>query len=104
MTLTPSRTLEFFEPDMAKFPCLNLAHEALRIGGSMTAVLNAANEIAVESFLQERISFASIPVVVEAVMEQHHPKGHPSLEDVLEADRWARERATESIAQITHSC
>ena len=103
MDLTQCRSLEFLEPDLLKFPCLNLAHEALRIGGSMTAVLNAANEIAVESFLQEKIPFTSIPQIVESTMEQHQAKSHPVLEDVLEADRWARERARESIAQITHS-
>lgn len=103
MDLTRCRTLEFFEPDITKFPCLKLAHEALRIGGSMTAVLNAANEIAVDSFLHEKIPFTSIPVVVESTMEKHPVKSHPVLEDVLEADRWARERAKESIAQITHS-
>jgi 1-deoxy-D-xylulose-5-phosphate reductoisomerase len=103
MDLTQCRTLEFFEPDLTKFPCLTLAHEALRIGGSMTAVLNAANEVAVASFLQETIPFTSIPAIVESTMEKHQTKSHPLLEDVVEADRWARERAKESIAQITHS-
>jgi 1-deoxy-D-xylulose-5-phosphate reductoisomerase len=104
MDLTRCRTLEFLEPDLGKFPCLQLAHEALRLGGSMTAVLNAANEVAVESFLHEKIPFTSIPSIVEATMERHQVKNHPLLEDVLEADRWARERAMECIAQITHSC
>lgn len=103
MDLKRCRTLEFFEPDLTKFPCLKLAHEALSIGGTMTAVLNAANEIAVESFLAEIIPFNSIPVIVESTMEKHQTMSHPLLEDVLEADRWARERARESIAQITHS-
>lgn len=103
MDLTRCRSLEFLEPDLSKFPCLSLAHEALRIGGSMTAVLNAANEIAVESFLHKKIPFTSIPLIVESTMEQHQVKSHPALEDVLEADRWAREQARESIAQITHS-
>jgi 1-deoxy-D-xylulose-5-phosphate reductoisomerase len=103
MDLTRCRSLEFFEPDLQKFPCLRLAHEALRIGGSMTAVLNAANEIAVASFLDKTIPFTSIPVIVESTMEKHQAMSHPLLEDVLEADRWAREQARGSIAQSTHS-
>ena len=99
VNLAQIRTLEFFEPDLKKFPCLQLAHKALRIGGSMTAVLNAANEVAVESFLNERILFTSISHVVESTMDKHQQKEHPSLEDVLEADRWAREQAARIVAQ-----
>lgn len=101
--LAEVRTLEFLEPDLEKFPCLRLAQEALRLGGSMTAVLNAANEVAVESFLCERIPFNAIPQVVESVMEKHGVQAHPSLEDVLKADRWAREEAGGLVAGIVHS-
>lgn len=101
--LAEVRTLEFMEPDLEKFPCLRLAQEALRLGGSMTAVLNAANEVAVESFLCERISFNAIPRVVETVMEKHGVQAHPTLEDVLKADRWAREEAGGLVAGIVHS-
>lgn len=101
--LAEVRTLEFLEPDLEKFPCLRLAQEALRLGGSMTAVLNAANEVAVESFLCERIPFAAIPRVVESVMEKHGVQAHPTLEDVLRADRWAREEAGGLVAGIVHS-
>ena len=90
--------LEFHEPDMKKFPCLELAQNALRTGGTMTAVLNAANEIAVENFLTERIPFQSIPAVVETTMQKHRSIDNPSLEDVLEADRWARSLAEEAVA------
>jgi 1-deoxy-D-xylulose-5-phosphate reductoisomerase len=96
-------SLEFFEPDIHKFPCLNLAHQALEIGGTMTAVLNAANEIAVENFLMERLPFSSIPHIVESTMQNHDIKTNPGLEDVLEADRWARNRAQSFIAQLAHS-
>jgi 1-deoxy-D-xylulose-5-phosphate reductoisomerase len=93
--------LEFFEPDLDKFPCLNLAYRALRIGGSMTAVLNAANEVAVESFLAERIPFTGISRVVESTMDKHRSTSQPSMEDVLEADRWAREQAQLEVRRST---
>lgn len=93
MDLARIGTLEFCEPDLKKFPCLQLAHDALAAGGTMTAVLNAANEIAVESFLNERIQFVAIPRVVEATMVRHKHTSHPSLDEVIEADRWGREQA-----------
>lgn len=99
MDLTRIRTLEFYEPDLTKFPCLKLAHDALAEGGTMTAVLNAANEVAVECFLTDRIPFVSIPRVVSQAMSRHSKKSHPSLEDVLEADRWARREATAAVEQ-----
>jgi 1-deoxy-D-xylulose-5-phosphate reductoisomerase len=94
MDLARIGTLEFCEPDLKKFPCLQLAHDALAAGGTMTAVLNAANEIAVESFLNQRINFVAIPRVVEATMVRHKHTPHPSLDEVIEADRWGREQAT----------
>ena len=69
----------------------------------MTAVLNAANEVAVENFLGEKIPFTAIPHVVESTMEKHSAQLHPSMEDVLEADRWARELAGNFVAEIVHS-
>jgi 1-deoxy-D-xylulose-5-phosphate reductoisomerase len=93
MDLTKVKNLEFFEPDPTKFPCLHLAHLALEQGGTMPAVSNAANEIAVESFLHDKISFTSIPRVVESVMTRHKTQLHPNLEEVCEADRWARQEA-----------
>ena len=99
MKLTEIRRLEFFEPDLQKFPCLKLAQYALKTGGTMTAVLNAANEVAVENFLTERIPFNGICNIVESTMEKHNPVADPSLEDVLEADLWARTHAGEGIIQ-----
>ncbi len=96
-------SLEFYEPDLQKFPCLKLAKDALDLGGSMTAVLNAANEVAVESFLAGKIPFSLIPHVVQSTMEKHETRANPGMEDVLEADRWARERANRSVAQMVHS-
>jgi 1-deoxy-D-xylulose-5-phosphate reductoisomerase len=97
--LTRIRNLEFYEPDFGKFPCLRLAHHALELGGTMTAVLNAANEVAVESFLNESIPFTAIPSTVEATMQNHDTRQDPELEDVLQADRWARQFAEAHISK-----
>jgi len=85
--------LEFFEPDLERFPCLRLAYEAMREGGTMPAALSAANEIAVASFLNRRTKFMDIPRVIEATMEAHQTVPCSSIEAVLEADRWARSHA-----------
>jgi len=91
--------LEFFEPDFERFPCLRLAYEAMRAGGTMPAALSAANEIAVASFLGREIRFMDIPRVIEATMEAHEIQSCSSIEAVLEADRWARAYA----GQLTSS-
>lgn len=85
--------LEFLEPDHTKFPCIQLAYRALRGGGTMPAVMNAANELAVESFLNNRIGFQEIPQVIESVMDAHNPGSAADLESVLKADAWARKEA-----------
>ena len=85
--------LEFFEPDHEKFPCLNLAYKALRTGGTAPAVLNAADEIVVDAFLNEQIPFHSIPEIIEAVLDLHSPEQACSLDVILQADAWAREEA-----------
>lgn len=87
--------LTFSDPDRAKFPCLDLAYEACRRGGTLPAVLNAANEVAVNAFLQERTAFTSIPVIVRGTMDTHVPVDDPGLEDILAADAWARQKASE---------
>jgi 1-deoxy-D-xylulose-5-phosphate reductoisomerase len=85
--------LEFFEPNQDKFPCLDLAYRALRTGGTAPAVLNAANEIAVDAFLNNRIAFHEIARIIEAVLDAHQPEEASDLENVLKADAWAREEA-----------
>ena len=85
--------LTFHQPDHARFPCLGFGYEALRIGGTMTATLNAANEIAVAAYLRKGIGFLDIAEVIQATMAAHTPREVGSLEDALEADRWAREKA-----------
>jgi 1-deoxy-D-xylulose-5-phosphate reductoisomerase len=85
--------LTFEEPDLEKFPCLALAYKALRIGGTMTATLNAANEIAVSAFLKSKIRLSDIPKIIESVMNEHESKPAASLEIILETDAWARKQA-----------
>jgi 1-deoxy-D-xylulose-5-phosphate reductoisomerase len=92
--------LEFFAPDNERFPCLRLAYQALRVGGTMPAVLNAANEVAVGSFLEGRISFGEIARVIERTCGAHESSPARDLETVLAADRWARDWAG---AQLTRS-
>ena len=86
-------TLTFYRPDHERFPCPRLGYEALRVGGTMSATLNAANEVAVAAYLQEDIGFLDIADVIRATMEAHAPRDVTTLEDALEADRWAREKA-----------
>jgi len=83
--------LTFEQPDSSRFPCLQLAIEAGKNGGTCPAVLCAADEAAVELFLSERIRFADIAHVVERVLEQHKKVEKPSLEEIMAADAWARE-------------
>ncbi|MEL6229790.1 MAG: 1-deoxy-D-xylulose-5-phosphate reductoisomerase [Cyanobacteria bacterium J06627_3] len=92
LDLAQVATLTFKEPDHAKYPCINLAYEAGRSGGSMTAVLNAANEQAVAMFLDEKIHYLDIPKVIEKVCDRNrdHLTATPSLQDILDADQWAR--------------
>lgn len=87
------RELSFEEPDRQAFPCLQLAYDALVIGGTMACVLNAANEIAVARFLNQEIHFLDIPRINQLVMEKHQVIARPNLEDVLAVDAWARELA-----------
>ena len=91
LDLAALKTLTFDEPDANRFPCMALARRAGEAGASMPAVLNAANEVAVESYLNKEILFTDIPRVVEAVMNQMPPGSlEPSIEDLLDADREAR--------------
>lgn len=91
--------LEFFPPDTEKFPCVRLAYEALRAGGTMPAVLNAANEIAVAAFLDEKIKFGDIPRLIGAVCTAHTLQPASSLDAVLAADKWSRKWVTSQINQ-----
>lgn len=90
--------LNFQDPDLKRFPCLGLAFDACRKGGTMPTVLNAANEIAVEAFLLKKIRFTSIPRVIDATMNMHNLIQDPDLEAILDADAWARQEAHRLIA------
>ncbi len=92
--------LSFEKPDMERFRCLKLALGAAQKGGSMPAVLNAANEIAVESFLMGRIGFLDIPKLIEKTMEAHQPHPVESVGMIMEADRWARETARNLLKEM----
>jgi len=85
--------LHFELPDLKRFPCLGLGYEAIRAGGTLPAVLNAADEVAVAAFLEEKIPFNGIVRILEKVMKKHRLVKKPSLAGLLEADRWAREEA-----------
>lgn len=87
--------LTFEAPRTDVFPALNLARHAGEVGGTLPAVLNAANEVAVEAFLQGKIPFPAIWQTVERVMAKHLPVLHPSLEQIVDADQWARRQAAE---------
>jgi 1-deoxy-D-xylulose-5-phosphate reductoisomerase len=84
--------LTFFAPDRGRFPSLELALRAIRMGETMPAVLNAANEIVVHAYLKGALRFTEIPEVVQKVMESHELQTVQSVDDVLKADQWAREK------------
>jgi 1-deoxy-D-xylulose-5-phosphate reductoisomerase len=93
-------TLTFQEPDRDLFPCLGYAYDALKAGGSMPAVLSAANEVAVRYFLEEKIGFLDIPRVLKFVMEAHTPVSFKTVDEALKADLWARREAERIIADL----
>jgi 1-deoxy-D-xylulose-5-phosphate reductoisomerase len=90
--------LTFGQPDFQRFPCLGLAFDACREGGTMPAVLNAANEVAVAAFLSKKIRFTGIAAVVDATMNVHNLIKDPALAEILDADAWARRVAHRTVA------
>ncbi len=92
--------LDFGKPDLKKFPALGLALEAARCGGTLPCVLNAADEEAVDEFLQGRIKFTAIYKVIERVFRRHTIVQKPALKDILDADQWARQHAKEVMAKL----
>jgi 1-deoxy-D-xylulose-5-phosphate reductoisomerase len=89
-------TLTFEEPDLDRFPALGLARRAGDVGGTLPAVFNAANEVAVERFCGGRLGFAEIPTLVRRVMDAHAVVDHPDLDQILTSDRWARLEAEQA--------
>ncbi|CDM96808.1 MAG: 1-deoxy-D-xylulose-5-phosphate reductoisomerase [Limnospira sp. PMC 1291.21] len=102
LDLVKAGNLTFKAPDNQKYPCMQLAYAAGRSGGSMPAVLNAANEQAVALFLDEKISFLDIPKVIEMVCARHEQDNcqNPSLDDILAADLWARQAVIEASSRV----
>ena len=95
LTLELMQGFTFEEPRRQDFPCLDLAYSAGKAGGTMPCVLNAANEVAVELFLKEKIGFMKIPHILDKVMGEHDTLAQPDLDDILGTDEWARSRARE---------
>jgi len=91
--------LTFEKPDTESFPCLLYAYEAMREGGTMPAVLNAANEVAVKAFLQREIGFNDIPAIIQNTMDMHKKQDALEIGSVIEADRWARETAKKIVGE-----
>ncbi len=91
------KRLDFYPPDRHNFSCLDLAYRAARLGGTMPAVLNGANEVAVAEFIANKIKFTAIPDVIAEVMDSHTSMETPGIEDVVNADQWSRRKADEII-------
>ena len=89
--------LTFRKPDDESFPCLSYAYMAVEAGGTMPSVLNAANEVAVDAFLKGIIRFTDIPVIIKKTMDRHIVMSDAELDDVIETDKWAREKAREAV-------
>ena len=102
LDLTLLNKLEFEAPDTDRFPCLKLAYDALATGKTMPAVLNAANEVAVAAFLENRIRFGDIPLLIKAACDAHSPVPADTLDDVLKADSWAREFVGERVRGMSY--
>lgn len=100
LDLVAAQQLTFAQPDFGKFPCLQLAYDALARGGTCPAVLNAANEVTVESFLAEEIRFTDIAALNRQVLDAHTPQPVNTLEELLEADRWARAYARAALSRV----
>ena len=92
--------LHFAEPDLSRFPCLGIAYAALRCGGTAPAVMNAANEVAVEAFLDQRVGFMEIADTINKVLDLHQTQSADNLDQILESDAWARRHAVKLISQV----
>ena len=91
--------LEFQHPDTKRFPCLQLAYDAIKAGGTMPAAMNAANEVAVQAFLAKKLPFVRIPTLIDATMDAHVPVKATDLASVLGVDAWARQEAQSLVAK-----
>ena len=94
------RQLTFFTPDLEKFPCLAIAYESFKRGGNIPCAMNAANEVAVAAFLKSEIRFTQIPQVIEKTIEKCNFVATPSLDDIFETDRQAKEMAQDILKKF----
>lgn len=101
LDLTKLQALHFEEPDMERFPAISLAYRALRTGGTLPAAMNAANEVAVDSFINGHLSFNDIPRVIEAVMNEHEVEAVTDLDVVLRTDAAARSQAFAAVKRLS---
>src|SRR5262245_34302308 len=90
--------LDFALPDRQKFPCIGLAYRAIEMGGTAPAVLNAADEVVVQAFLDRKIPFSVIPKVIAAALDAHDTQPAESLEAIMKADAWARREAQRRLS------
>lgn len=97
LNLTDIKNLEFKEPDFERFPCLKYAYEAGNAGGTLPAVMNAANEVAVKLFLEDKIKFLGIAKIIKAATDAHKPIKNPSMDEILETDRKVKKEVKESL-------
>ena len=99
LDLAKIKTLEFREPDFDMFPCLKYAYEAGSVGGTLPAVMNAANEIAVYAFLENKIRFLDIQKIIKNMMNSHNIIKNPTLSDILDVDKQIKEKTKRIIEQ-----
>lgn len=99
INLVKQKPLTFLEPDYKRFPCLKYAFDALKIGKTMPAVLNAANEVAVHAFLNGLVFFNAVPGIIQMTMKKHKPQNLTDISDVMQADQWARAEATKICSE-----
>jgi 1-deoxy-D-xylulose-5-phosphate reductoisomerase len=100
LNIAKTGNLEFFKPDIKKFPCLGIAYAAGLCGGTAPAVLNAADEVAVSAFMENKIRFIDLPEIIEKILARHDSIKDPSLDDILQADLWARKETKKIIGRI----
>jgi 1-deoxy-D-xylulose-5-phosphate reductoisomerase len=91
--------LDFGPPDRQKFPSIGLAYRAIQMGGTAPAVLNAADEVAVQAFLEGKIAFSAIPKIIEAILDSHSVTAANGLDAITEADSWARSEARRRLTR-----
>ncbi|MDF2521693.1 MAG: 1-deoxy-D-xylulose 5-phosphate reductoisomerase, partial [Clostridia bacterium] len=104
LDLTKLQTLTFEKPDVEKFPALQLAYDALKAGDTACIVINGANEAAVDLFLGNKISFMDIPALISEVLEKHRSFNNPTLEEIIEIDKWSRTLTQELYEKRCSSC